>query len=130
MAKLGDEIAKLNEQDTYSLILFALFKLRNIPEYSTLSELVYILDKDTLLKLCEYFGGLTIKIPTLDELESIVYSLVLYQSVDIEGKDYDETIKIIGHESTELRQVKVNYEKISKILSQYNFDRSTSHGPV
>lgn len=130
MAKLGDEIAKLNEQDTYSLILFALFKLRNIPEYSTLSELVYILDKDTLLKLCEYFGGLTIKIPTLDELESIVYSLVLYQSVDIEGKDYDETVKMIGHESTELRQVKVNYEKISKILSQYNFDRSTSHGPA
>lgn len=127
MSKLGNEIAKLNEQDTYSLILFALFKLRNIPEYSTLSELVYILNKEDLLKLCEYFGGLTIKIPTLDELESIVYSLVLYQSVNIEGKDYDETIKMIGHESTELRQVKADYEKISKILNQYNFDRSTSH---
>ena len=79
MSKLNNEISKLNEKETYSLILFALFKLMNIPEYSTLSELVYILDKETLLKLCGYFGGLTIKIPTIQELESIVYSLILYQ---------------------------------------------------
>lgn len=44
MAKINTEIAKLNEMDTYSLILFTLFKLRDIPEYATLSELVYILE--------------------------------------------------------------------------------------
>ena len=125
MAKINTEIAKLNEMDTYSLILFTLFKLRDIPEYATLSELVYILDKESLLKLCEYFGGLTLKIPTIDELESIVYSLVLYQSVNIEGKDYNETIKVIGHKSSELRKVKNDYEKICKILNQYDFNRSS-----
>lgn len=26
-------------------------------EYSSLSELAYILDKDNLLNLCEFFGG-------------------------------------------------------------------------
>ena len=125
MAKISTEIAKLNEMDTYSLILFTLFKLRDIPEYATLSELVYILDKESLLKLCEYFGGLTLKIPTIDELESIVYSLVLYQSVNIEGKDYNEMVKIIGHKSSELRKVKNDYEKICKILDQYDFNRSS-----
>jgi len=123
MSRTNEEIAKLNEQDTYSLILFALFKLRNIPEYSTLSEMVYILDKEDILKLCEYFGGLTIKIPTIDELESIVYSLVLYQYVNIEGKSYDEAVKLIGHDSDEFRKVRADYEKISKILNQYNFNR-------
>jgi hypothetical protein len=49
-----------------------------VPDYMVLSELVYVLDKDNLLKLCEYFGGSTIKIPTIKELESIVYSLLLY----------------------------------------------------
>lgn len=126
MAKINTEIAKLNEMDTYSLILFTLFKLRDIPEYATLSELVYILDKESLLKLCEYFGGLTLKIPTIDELESIVYSLVLYQSVNIEGKDYNEMVKIIGHKSSELRKVKNDYEKICKILDQYDFNRSSN----
>ena len=64
-------MAKLKYIDVYSLMLFAMFKLRDIPEYASLSEMVYILDKDSLLKLCEYFGGLTIKIPTIEELESI-----------------------------------------------------------
>lgn len=127
MAKISTELAKLNEQDTYSLILFALYRLKNIPEYSTLSELIYILDKDDVLKLCEYFGGLTIKIPTIEELESIVYSLVLYQSVNIDGKRYDDVIKAIGHESTELRQVKANYNTICKILDKYDFNRSNSN---
>ena len=126
MAKINTEIAKLNEMDTYSLILFTLFKLRDIPEYATLSELVYILDKESLLKLCEYFGGLTLKIPTIDELESIVYSLVLYQSVNIEGKDYNEMAEVIGHKSSELRKVKNDYEKICKILDQYDFSRSSN----
>ena len=76
--KTTQELNNLKSQDIYSLILFALYKLREIPEYSTLSELAYIVDKENLLKLCEYFGGTTIHIPTIDELESILYSLLLY----------------------------------------------------
>ena len=84
-------------------MLFALFKLRDIPEYSSLSELAYILDKNNLLKFCEYFGGLTLKVPTINELESILYSLVLYQYVDIEKIEYDEAIKLIGSKGQSLR---------------------------
>ena len=76
--KIKTEIAKLKEMDVYSLMLFALYKIKDIPEFSTLSEMAYVLDKDNLLKLCEYFGGLTIKIPTVEELQSIIYALVLY----------------------------------------------------
>lgn len=116
----------LTELDTYSLILFVLFKLRNIPEYASLSELVYILDKDTLLKLCEYFGGITLKIPTIEELESLVYSLVLYQYVELENMNYEEAIKLIGHKSSDLRKVKSDYQKICKILSSYEFKHRQS----
>ena len=103
-----------------------MFKLRDIPEYASLSEMVYILDKDSLLKLCEYFGGLTIKIPTIEELESIIYSLVLYQFVNIDGMDYDDAVKIIGHKSSQLRQVKADYIKICDILDRYDFSRGES----
>ena len=93
--RLKEELQKFKETDMYSLILFTLFKIKDIPEYSTLSELVYILDKDSLLKLCEYYGGLTIKIPTIEDLEGLVYSLVLYEAVDIKQQSFDEALKEI-----------------------------------
>ena len=118
---IKSELKNLKETDIYSLILFSLFKLRDIPEYSTLSELVYILDKDSLLKLCEYFGGLTLKIPTIEELETIVYSLILYQYVNIEHMEYKKAIELIGHKSSDLRKVKADYNKLCKILENYEF---------
>lgn len=124
--KYKEEIAKLKTVDIYSLILFALFKLRDIPEYSTLSELVYVLDKDSLLKLCEYFGGLTLKVPTVDELESLVYSLLLYEYVNVEGIPYKDACDIIGHSSKDLRKVKSDYNKLVEILDKYDFTREES----
>lgn len=119
--RVKEELAQLKKADIYSLMVFALFKLKNIPEYSSLSELSFILDKDSLLKLCEYFGGLTIKIPTIEELESIVYSLILYQYVNIDNIPYEDAIKMIGHESSELRKVKSDYQKICEVLENYSF---------
>ena len=101
--RIKEELNKLKDVDVYSLMLFVLYKTINIPEYSTLSELAYILDKESLLKLCEYFGGMTIKIPTISELENLIYSLVLYQYVNVEHMDYDKAIQLIGHSSSELR---------------------------
>ena len=123
--KIKEETLKLKEMDIYSLIIFALFKIKDMPEYEVVSELAYVLDKDNLLKLCEFFGGMTIQIPTIDELESLAYTLALHQFVDIEGKSYDEAIKIIGHNSSDLRKVKSDYLKLKEIMSQYNFGRGS-----
>ena len=117
----NEQIKYLKETDTYSLILFCLYKLIEIPEYSSLSELVYVLDKPNLLNLCEYFGGQTITIPTIDELETLTYSLLLYQYVNVEGKDYVEALELIGHESQDLRRVKKFYSKLCDVLSKYDF---------
>ena len=114
-------IQNLKQVDYYSLILFALFKLNNIPEYASLSQLAYVLDKDNLLNFCEFFGGTTIKVPTTKELESLIYSLLLYQYVKIDGKDYEEALELIGHESCELRQVKKRYYALCDILDKYEF---------
>lgn len=121
MSKIKKDIAKLKNVDVYSLMLFVLFKIKDVPEYSTLSELAYILDKENLLKLFEYFGGLTIKIPTIDELEGIIYAMVLYQYVNIDGMDYNAAVKLIGHNSDELRKVKTNYNKICEVLEKFDF---------
>ena len=57
--------SKFKDKDTYSLAMFILYKLTNIPEYSINGELPYILDKKNLLNFCNYFGGRTIRVPTL-----------------------------------------------------------------
>ena len=103
--------------------MFALFKLRDIPEYSSLSELAYVLDRENMLKLCEYFGGLTIRIPTIDELESILYSLVLYQKVKIEGMEYQDAVELLGKNSSDFRHIKSDYLKICDILDNYEFTK-------
>lgn len=90
-------------------------------EYSSLSELVYVLDKENLLNLCEFFGGQTIYIPTIDELETLTYSLLLYHYVKIEHMEYSEALKLIGHESKDLRAVKSNYIKLCDVLKDYTF---------
>jgi hypothetical protein len=68
---IKEELNQLRTNDTYSLILFVLYKLRNVPEYSGVSELAYVLDESNFLNLCEYFGGLTITIPTVKEIKDM-----------------------------------------------------------
>ena len=121
---IKEELNQLKETDVYSMLLFILYKMKNIDEYSTLSELAYVLDKQNLLNLCEYFGGITIRVPTIDELESLLNSLLLYQYIEIDGLSYEEAVSKVGFESYDLRSVKRDYLKISKLLEAYSFNRS------
>lgn len=125
MGQIKQNLDTLKTTDVYSLLMFVLYKLMDIPEYSSLSELVYILDRKNLLKLCEYFGGTTIKIPTIEELQQLTYALLLYQYVDIDRMDYEKAIVLIGHESKDLRQVKISYNKLKQVLQNYQFINRT-----
>lgn len=116
-----NQIANLKNNDIYSLILFALYKIKDIPQYSTLSELLFILDKESVLKLFEYYGGMTITIPTIKELEDIVYLLLLYQYVHIEHLDFNDAVEKLGKPTYDLRELKTNFSKLEHILESYNF---------
>ena len=120
--KIKTELENLKEKDIYSLMMFALYKAKDLPEYATLSELAYILDKESLLKLCEFFGGLTKTIPTVDELENIVYALFMFEQVDIQGKDYTEVYEDMRNKEIDANHVKDSYLLIKELLKEYKFD--------
>ena len=103
-------------------MLFVLYKLRDVPEYSGISQLAYVLDEDNFLNLCEYFGGLQIKIPSIGELKDIVDALLLYQYIDIDGMEYSTAVEKVGFSSSQMRHVKKIYREIKHILREYNFD--------
>ena len=117
---IKEELQKLHEPDIWSLLLFVLFKIKDIPEYSGISELAYILDRKNLLKLCEYFGGTTITIPTIEELEILVYGLLLYQYINIEGIPEDDALVMISREGLSQKAVKNSYLKIKETLQNYD----------
>lgn len=119
---IKQELEKLKEIDVWSLLLFALFKVKDIPQYASLSELAYILDKKNLLKLLEYFGGTTIKIPTIDEMESLLYALLLYQYVDIEKIPMEDALVTLGVPSDKTKDYKLEYTKVKTVLNNYSFE--------
>ena len=120
---IKDSVESLKETDIYSLMLFSLYKMRDIPEYSTLSELVYILDKKNLLNFLECFGGMTITIPTQNELKIIINALLLYQLVDVENKDYNKSLNSLDVKAFNKKDIEVCYVKLKSILENYNFKR-------
>jgi hypothetical protein len=117
------ELDNLTTSDIYSLMLFVLYKSTEIPEYSSLSQLAYILDKDSLLKLCEFYGGLTIKIPTIDQLENLMQGLLMFQLVDLDKEDFETVVDRFDKKTVE------TYNHIKEILKNYSFNSGrTSDG--
>lgn len=118
---IKSDLSMLKTKDIYSLILFALFKLKDTAEYSALSELAYLLDKESLFNMCEYFGGMTIKIPTISDLEVVVYALIMYTKIDIEGNKEDSVISELNLAGKDLTEVRKTYEKLKDVLKGYSF---------
>ena len=120
------ELEKLKQLDIWSLMLFVLYNFQKIPEYSALSELAYILDEKSLLKLCEYFGGQTIRIPTIDQMEETIYGMLLYQYVDIEKIPFEEAVLLLRVDKPKEKAVKNCYKTLKYVLSNYEISSRES----
>lgn len=101
-------------------MLFVLYNFQNIPEYSAISELAYVLDQKNFLRLCEYFGGQTIKIPTIDQMEETIYAMLLYQYIDVEKIAEPEAVSLLQLEKSKEKAVKNCYKSLKYILANYN----------
>lgn len=119
--RIRTDLNKLNDTDIYSLLLFTLYKLVDVPEYSAVSELIYVLDRPNFLKLCEYFGGVTITIPTISQLKTLTQALLLYQYVVIDNLEYDVAIEKLSPEIEDMKELKTCYNKIADVLANYKF---------
>ena len=120
--KIVEALNALNKTDIYSLMLFTLYKMRDIPKYSTLSELCYILDGENLSKFLSFYGGMTITVPTLEEMRLVLQALLLYQYVNLEHGDFEEALKVVSDvfPADEIRKV---YYKLIEIIRDYDFRR-------
>ena len=119
---ISTEITNLTKNDIYSLMLFVMYKLKDSNEYSSLSQLSYILDEENLLKLCEYYGGTTIYIPKIEELEDILNAMLLFQRVDIEKQDLTKCLTTLDKKGENTKSIKKNYFVIKEVLKDFSFN--------
>lgn len=91
-------LESLGKKEVYTLLLFALYKLRDVPEYATLSELAYVLDGTNLPRFLKAFEGATIKVPTIRDFNLVLKGLLVYQSSDIDGNPLESSIKEVSSE--------------------------------
>jgi len=117
------KLSNLKKEDVLSLIMFSLFKLKDVPEYAAISELAYLLQGRSLYNLLEYYGGQTVKIPTLKEFNTVIQSLLLYQYVNLEGIEYNQAVKLLDLSNCTIKEVKDCYTKMVDILVDYEFNR-------
>lgn len=118
-----DDLNILREVDVNSMILFVLYQISNVKEYHTLSELAYILDKKNLMKFLDYFGGMTIKVPTKEEMQLVVNALLVYQGVVLENKTVQESFSSLKTLSPKQKEkVKLIYKDIERIMEKYYLD--------
>ena len=123
---LKQNLNTLQLSDVYSLMFFILYKVQDIPEYATVSELCYLLDGSNLTRLLTYFAGQTIKIPTESEISILANALLLYQYINVDGlsltaaqEKLEDLTNKQKDEATKL------YIKLIPVMNEYNISRST-----
>lgn len=100
---LTHDLNNLSIEDNYSLSLMLLHKVSDNPKYSTLSELSYLMDKDSLINFLTYYGGKTIEVPTIEKLQSTLRTLILYQKYIIEKEPWERALELAGYHKGEER---------------------------
>lgn len=98
----------VTEELDFHYLLGLMPPLHDVPEFSWLPELFSIVGHESLIKLCKYAGGETIKIPTLDELS---------ESIDALQQFYDVYIKKSKSESEIPKEL---FEIVNKIKAVYD----------
>lgn len=128
---IKQNLNNLHLSDIYSLMLFVMYKLQDVPDYAVLSELCYLLDGANLTRLLTYFAGRTLQIPTQEEFANLSKALLLYQYINIDGNSVSEAqSKLEDVTGKQKEQIMELYLQIIPVMKQYNIDRSKIQGGI
>ena len=123
MADTVSEILKsMTDNDVYSAMLAFLYELHDLPEYSLLSELIYIVkDKESFANLLEAFAGKTVTFPTKEELADIFQVLKLYQYYENEHRPWKDSILLAGFDTRNGKIATNKLNRLKETIKKYNF---------
>lgn len=73
----------VTEELDFAYLLELMPPLHNVPEFAWLPELFSIIGHESLIALCKYAGGETIRIPTTEQLTDSIEALQWFYNVFI-----------------------------------------------
>lgn len=121
---IKNNINNLHLSDIYSLMLFIMYKVQEIPDYAVLSELCYLLDGSNMTRMLTYFAGRTVTFPTEKEMAIVTNALLMYQYINIDGESLTTAQnKLENLTAKQKEEVLELYLKILPIMRNYNIDR-------
>lgn len=88
---MKNEKLSLTDEINLHYLLELMPPLFDVPEYALLPELFSTIGIDSLLALCKYAGGETVKIPTLSELSDAILALDMFYNIELLHKPYNDT---------------------------------------
>lgn len=121
MSSLPRNLPDLDNEDLYSMAMMLLYASKDNPKYSTLSELIFILDHNNFLNFIKYFEGQTIEIPSLSDISDSLRALLLYQYVEIEHQDFYQALEIVGIPREQSREARKILNNFKKTVEKYNY---------
>ena len=116
-SNIVDSLNKLKAEDVYGKILLILYKLKDDEKYSTLSSLIWALDRENLLNFLTIFEGVEMKVPRIQDLKQIVSALEVYRLVTFENKELDESIESVATSEVSQQELKDIYYRICHVMS-------------
>lgn len=118
MQEIPVNLNGLEKEDVFSVASALLYSLRNTPKYSTISELFYILDYDNFIKLIKYYGGETVRIPSISEISETLRLLVLYQCRVVEEMSWEESLKKAGIDEENSMTYRAKLDYVRRLLDK------------
>lgn len=118
MAKMK-EIIKLSEEDTYALICLLLARVKN-PSYMAFGELINVLDQKNFESFITYFGGCTLKVPTIDEIRQEMRAIILYKLHAEDKYGFKTSMEKAGYSPNETTLAKQEYCIVKEKMKEAN----------
>lgn len=113
------DLKYLTKEDNFATILMLLFTLTKNPKYSTLSELVYILDAESFTKFITYYAGQTIKVPKMEDIIKAFRTMLLYQFYVVEKNSWADSLKMSGFSKEDSYKAQHLLTSLKKSLNYY-----------
>ena len=107
----------ISKEDALSIASSLLYSLKGYPQYSIVSELSYLLDYENFIKLVTYYGGMTIRIPSTEEVNETLKVLLLYQYYEVEEMPWLAALKKAGYTEEDTTTAKNKLFYLKKALS-------------
>lgn len=108
---MKNEKLSLTDEINLHYLLELMPPLYELPEYALLPELFSTVGIDSLLALCKYAGGETVRIPTLSELSDAMLALDMFYTIELLHKPYTDSTS---------KSVEKLYRKIKAVYDSKN----------